>query len=166
MFMDSEALILVSACLLGVACRYDGQSIPHQETCGLAAQGLVVSICPEVAGGLPTPRLAAEIENAYAGLDGDAVLEGRTRVIQVDGADVTAQFLSGAEAALALAQKLGIRRAILKARSPSCGAGQTYDGRFAGTVVPGDGVTAALCKRAGIHVITELELAEAESSRE
>jgi uncharacterized protein YbbK (DUF523 family) len=122
----------------------------------------VAPICPEVAGGLPTPRLPAEIEDAHVGLDGQAVLEGRTRVVRNDGADVTVQFVAGAEAALALAQRLDVQRAILKSRSPSCGAGQIHEGRFAGTLVPGDGVTTALLKQAGIHVITEQDLAEGE----
>ena len=151
-------LNLVSACLLGVACRFDGQSCPAPELHDLATKGKVVAICPEVAGGLPCPRLPAEIEEASAGLDGHAVLDGRTRVVRSDGIDVTAQFVKGAQAALALARQLGIRRAILKANSPSCGAGRTHDGRFAGKLVPGDGVTAALLKRSGIQVITEMDL--------
>ena len=151
-------LNLVSACLLGVDCRYDGQSCPAPEVANLATKGKVVTICPEVAGGLPTPRLPAEIEKATASLDGHAVLKGRTRVVRSDGVDVTAQFVKGAQAALTLARQLGIRRAILKARSPSCGAGRIYDGNFAGKLVPGDGVTAALLKRSGIQVITEIDL--------
>jgi uncharacterized protein YbbK (DUF523 family) len=148
-------LIMVSACLLGVACRYDGQSCPEARLGDLAARGRVVPICPESSGGLPAPRLPAEIAEAHAGLDGNAVLEGLTRVVASDGTDVTAQFVAGARAALALAQSLGIRQAILKSNSPSCGVGRTYDGRFSGTLVNGDGVTAALLKRAGIEVLTE-----------
>jgi uncharacterized protein YbbK (DUF523 family) len=160
--MESQHLILVSACLLGVACRFDGESCPQVELRGLAAHGHVVPICPEVAGGLPTPRIPAEIEDAHTGLDGDAVLEGRTRVLLSDGTDVTAHFVAGAEVALALAQRLGVRRAILKSSSPSCGAGQIHEGVFAGTLVPGDGVTTALLKSAGIQVITEQDLAQGE----
>jgi uncharacterized protein YbbK (DUF523 family) len=151
-------LILVSACLLGVPCRYDGKSRPAPELCDLATEGKVITICPEVVGGLPTPRPPSEIEEAHAGLDGHAVLDGRTRVVSNDGVDVTPQFIKGAETALAVARKLGIRQAVLQARSPSCGAGLTHDGRFAGTVVPGDGVTAALLKRNGILVMTETDL--------
>jgi uncharacterized protein YbbK (DUF523 family) len=141
-------LNLVSACLLGIACRFDG----------LATRGKVITICPEVAGGLPCPRLPAEIEEAFAGLDGHAVLDGRTRVVRSDGVDVTAQFVKGAQAALALAHRLGIRRAILKANSPSCGTGRIHEGRFNGKLVPGDGVSAALLKRSGIQAITEMDL--------
>ena len=111
-------LNLVSACLLGVACRFDGQSCPAPELDDLATGGKVVTICPEVAGGLPIPRLPAEIEEAFAGLDGHAVLDGRTRVVRSDGVDVTAQFVKGAQAALALARQLGIQRAILQGQQP------------------------------------------------
>ena len=154
--MDGSAqLVLVSACLVSIDCRYDGQSNPDARLCALAAQGRAVPICPEVSGGLPTPRLPAEIEAAYAGLDGKAVLEGRTRVMNSAGTDVTAQFIAGAKATLELAQRLGIQQVALKSTSPSCGVGQTYDGRFAGTLVAGDGVTAALLRQAGIEVGTE-----------
>jgi uncharacterized protein YbbK (DUF523 family) len=156
-------LNLVSACLLGVACRFDGQSCPAPEAGDLATKGKVVAICPEVAGDLPVPRLPAEIEKASAGLDGHGVLEGRTRVMRSDGVEVTAQFVKGTQAALALARQLGIQRAILKARSPSCGAGRIHDGKFAGKLVPGDGVTAVLLKRSGIQVITEMDLAGADT---
>lgn len=151
-------LNLVSACLLGVACRYDGQSCPAPELTDLATRGEVVAICPEVAGGLPTPRLPAEIEGASAGLDGYAVLDGRTRVVRNDGLDVTAEFMQGAEAALALARQLGVGRAILKSDSPSCGAGRIHEGKFSGKLVPGDGVTTALLRRNGIEVINEIDL--------
>jgi uncharacterized protein YbbK (DUF523 family) len=148
-------LILTSACLLGVACRFDGQSCPEKKLLDLAAHGCVVPICPEVSGGLSIPRLPAEIKDAHAGLDGSAVLEGRTQVVCSDGTDVTEHFVSGARAALSLAQNLDIRRAVLKSNSLSCGEGHIHGGRFAGTLVPGDGVTAALLKRAGIQVTTE-----------
>ena len=156
-------LNLVSACLLGVACRFDGQSCPVPELNDLAAMGLVVPICPEVLGGLPTPRLPSEIEDAYAGLDGGSVLDGLTRVVRSDGVDVTAQFVKGAQATLTLARQLGIERAILKADSPSCGVGRIHDGRFEGKLVAGDGVTAALLKRHGILVVTEADLAGREA---
>jgi uncharacterized protein YbbK (DUF523 family) len=156
-------LTLVSACLLGIACRFDGRSCPNEKLTTLATRGEVVPICPEVAGGLPTPRLPAEISEAYAGLDGHAVWDGRTRVLRSDGVDVTEQFKAGAQAALALARKLGIRRAILKAHSPSCGLGSVHGGQFADTLVSGDGVTAALLKRNEIQVITEEALPEGET---
>lgn len=156
-------LLLVSACLLGVACRFDGQSCPAPEMTNLATRGKVVAFCPEVAGGLPTPRPPAEIEEAAAGLDGYAVLDGRTRVVRNDGIDVTVPFVKGAQAALDLVRQLRIRRAILKANSPSCGAGRIHEGRFEGTLVPGDGVAAALLRRNGIQVVTEIDLSGGES---
>ena len=155
---ESPNIILVSACLIGIACRYDGRSRPVKGLCDLAAQGVLLPICPEVAGGLTAPRPPAEIEGASAGLDGHAVLDGRSRVTHADGADVTAQFVRGAKAALAVVQHLGIREAVLKACSPSCGAGQIPSGSLDGRRVAGDGVTAALLKRAGIRVVTEMDL--------
>ena len=151
-------LKLVSACLLGIACRFDGQGCPAPELHGPAVRGEVVPVCPEVLGGLSTPRPPAEIENAAAGLDGHAVLDGQTRVLRSDGVDVTAQFIQGAQATLTLARQLGIRQAILKARSPSCGSGWIHEGKFAGTLVLGDGVAAALLKRNGIQVVSEADL--------
>ena len=154
---ESPSIILVSACLLGIACRYDVRSRPVTGLCDLAARGVLLPICPEVVGGLTTPRPPAEIEGADAGLDGHAVLDGRSRVICAGGADVTAQFVMGAEAALATVQRLGIRKAVLKAHSPSCGSGQIPSGSFDGRRVEGDGVTAALLKRAGIRVVSEAD---------
>ncbi|MGY2262689.1 DUF523 domain-containing protein [Pseudomonas sp. SDO55104_S430] len=150
--------ILVSRCLLGHRVRYDGgASGPFDQLQVWLDEGRVVPLCPEVAGGLPTPRAAAEIP----GGQGVEVLEGRAAVITTEGEDVSAQFLSGAHQALELVQKHNIRIAILKANSPSCGNRQTYDGTFSGVKVSGEGVTAALLKRHGVLVFSELELAEA-----
>jgi uncharacterized protein YbbK (DUF523 family) len=160
---QEHTLILVSACLVGVACRYDGRTCPDAKLNALATQGKLVPFCPEVVGGLSTPRLPAEISGAFDGLDGHAVLDGLTRVVRSDGADVTEPFIAGAQAALGLAKRLEIQQAILKANSPSCGVERTYDGRFLGLLVPGDGVTAALLKRNGIEVITEDALPEGEA---
>ena len=147
-------LLLVSACLVGIPCRYDGGSCPHDRLQALAAQGDVLPICPEVSGGLPTPRPPAEIR----GGDGGDVLEGRAQVVNIKGKDVTAEFLAGAEKALRIAQRWSIKEAVLKARSPSCGVGQIHDGSFSGRLVEGDGVTAALLKREGIIVKNEEEV--------
>lgn len=113
-------------------------------------------LCPEVAGGLPTPRAAAEIPGGQGG----EVLDGTAAVITTDGEDVSAQFLEGARQALELVQKHGIRVAVLKANSPSCGNLLTYDGTFSGVKVSGE-VTAALLKRHGVRVFSELELPQA-----
>ncbi|MFH9350315.1 DUF523 domain-containing protein [Kitasatospora sp. NPDC017646] len=112
------------------------------------AQGRAVVVRPEGAGGLPTPRPAAEI----VGGDGADVLDGRARVVDATGADRTAEFVAGARAALAAAEEAGARRAVLMARSPSCECGQVYDGTVSGEPRPGGGVTAALLRRAGFEV--------------
>jgi uncharacterized protein YbbK (DUF523 family) len=137
-------MIIVSGCLAGLQCRYDGGAKPSAEVMRLVAEGQALPLCPEQLGGLTTPRLPAEITGG--------------RVIRKDGVDVTAEFQRGAEEGLKLAQLAGARLAILKARSPSCGAGQIYDGTFSGTIIRGDGVFAALCRAHGIEVKTELDL--------
>ena len=150
--------VLVSRCLLGHRVRYDGgASGPYAQLAQWQDEGRVIALCPEVAGGLPTPRAAAEIP----GGQGSAVLAGNAPVITTEGEDVTEAFVSGARQALALVERHGIRIAILKANSPSCGNRQTYDGSFSGVKVEGQGVTAALLSRAGVQVFNELELEEA-----
>ena len=150
--------ILVSRCLLGHRVRYDGgASGPFDQLEQWVDEGRVVPLCPEVAGGLPTPRAAAEIPGGQGG----EVLDGRAAVITTDGADVSAEFLSGACQALELVQKHGIRIAVLRANRPSCGNLLTYDGTFSGVKVNGEGVTAALLRRHGVQVFSELQLPEA-----
>lgn len=138
--------ILVSACLLGVACRYDGQSKPYPGLEELMARHTLIPVCPECYGGLPTPRPPAERRGE--------------RVITQNGLDVTVQYQKGAQEALRLARRYGCTWAILKERSPSCGAGTVYDGSFTHTQIPGDGVTARLLEANGIHVIGESQLDE------
>ncbi len=140
--------MLVSACLAGVACRYDGGSCPHEEVVALVRAGRALPVCPEQLGGLPTPRPRAEIRDG----DGADVLAGRARVVDEAGRDVTDAFMRGAEEVLRVARLTGARQAILKARSPSCGAGEIHDGTFRGALRPGDGVTAALLRREGLDV--------------
>jgi uncharacterized protein YbbK (DUF523 family) len=140
----------ISACLLGLACRYDGSSRPSRAAQLLAANGGWVPFCPEQLGGLPTPRPPAEI----VGGDGSDVLAGRARVINARGNDVTAHFLRGACEAAALCTLLGLRAVVLKARSPSCGAGTI---RRSGELVPGDGVTTAMLRSMGIEVTEHQE---------
>ena len=150
--------VLVSRCLLGHRVRYDGgASGPYAQLAQWQDEGRVIALCPEVAGGLPTPRAAAEIP----GGQGVEVLAGKASVITTEGEDVTEAFVSGAQQALALVERHGIRIAILKANSPSCGNRLTYDGSFSGVKVEGQGVTAALLTRAGVQVFSELELEEA-----
>jgi uncharacterized protein YbbK (DUF523 family) len=153
--------ILVSRCLLGHRVRYDGgASGPFDQLQRWIDEGRVVPLCPEVAGGLPTPRAAAEIPGGQGG----DVLDGQAAVITTEGEDVSAQFLSGAYQALELVQQHDIRIAVLKANSPSCGNLLTYDGTFSGVKITGEGVTAALLRRHGVRVFSELELAEAARS--
>ncbi|MFZ5956687.1 DUF523 domain-containing protein [Pseudomonas knackmussii] len=147
--------ILVSRCLLGHRVRYDGGSHgPFDLLERWQAQGRVVALCPEVAGGLPTPRPPAEI----AGGQGGRVLDGLVQVVTVEGEDVTDAFVRGAERAVELVHSHGIRLAVLKARSPSCGNRENYDGSFSGRRVEGEGVTAAALKRMGVLVFSEEEL--------
>ncbi|MFF0292583.1 DUF523 domain-containing protein [Kitasatospora sp. NPDC004614] len=140
--------ILVSACLRGVPCRFDGRDKASEALAGALDGRRVVAFCPEVAGGLETPRRPAEL----VGGDGHDVLDGTARVVDDGGRDVTAEFVAGAERALVAAQRAGCTEAVLMPRSPSCGRGKVYDGSFAGALVPGDGVTAALLERNGITV--------------
>jgi uncharacterized protein YbbK (DUF523 family) len=139
-------MILISACLLGVPCRYDGSALPAVELPEELRGQALLPVCPEELGGLSTPRLPAEL----AGGDGRAVLAGSARVLRSDGADVTAEFLRGAEAAVELAKRNGVCTACLKARSPSCGVKSTHIG---GRVGPGMGVAAAALERAGLRLI-------------
>ena len=141
--------ILVSACLLGVRCRYDGKSKPHPAVERLLEQHTLIPVCGEILGGLPTPRVSAERQGA--------------RVVTADGRDVTAAYRRGAEEVLRLAERYGCTAAILKERSPSCGSGRIYDGTFTGTLTDGWGVTAELLRDHGICVIGE---SEAETWRE
>lgn len=137
--------ILVSRCLLGDACRYDGTAKPCPAVIALAAHYTLVPVCPESDGGLPTPRPPAERQ-------GD-------RVVNRAGEDVTAPYARGAGLALAAAQENRVALAVLKSRSPACGRGRIYDGTFTGTLCAGDGVCAARLLAAGIPVFTEDDLA-------
>ena len=137
--------VLVSACLLGVGCRYDGQSKAYPLLDELCRRHEAVPVCPEIMGGLPTPRTPAERQGE--------------RVVTKNGVDVTAQYRRGAEEVLRLARKLGCTAAVLKERSPSCGSGRVYDGTFTGTLTEGFGVAAEVLRAAGIRVLGESELA-------
>ena len=143
-------MIIVSKCLTGECCRYDGGSKPSSRVMELIKNGQAVAVCPEQLGGLSTPRLPSELT-----ADGAEVLKGRAQVMMSGGRDVTAEFIAGAYAALDIAKECGAKRAILKAHSPSCWCGLVYDGSFTGRLVPGRGVTAALFEANGITVETE-----------
>lgn len=151
--------LVISACLLGVACNHEGRGSPRAVVEELAKEYRLVPVCPEVLGGLATPRAAAELE----GGDGTDVIAGSAaaRVVNVDGEDVTAAYRRGAEAAVAVARAVGASRAVLKARSPSCGSAAVYDGSFSRRLVPGRGVTAAALAAAGLEVGSEEDAAAA-----
>ena len=136
--------ILVSACLLGVNCRYDGQGQYHPSLQAHFNTHTFIPVCPEQLGGLPTPRVPAERQGNL--------------IMTKDGQDVTAAFQKGAEEALRLAKLYHCSLAILKERSPSCGAQQIYDGSFEGHLISGTGVTAELLVSHGIKVIGESEI--------
>ena len=146
---------LISACLLGIKCTWDGTDrYKNDRAIQLFEGDTLIPVCPEQLGGLKAPRLPQEIQG---GTGGD-VLDGKCRVKNSDGQDVTREFTMGAEETLRIARELKVRHFIGKARSPSCACGQIYDGTFSGRLVDGDGVTSALLKRNGIEAITEEDL--------
>jgi uncharacterized protein YbbK (DUF523 family) len=143
--------LLVSACLLGLRTRLDGGARTFPHVLQLASHFCIIPVCPEQLGGLGTPREPAEL----CGGAGEDALDGLAKVMTRDGREVTAQFLAGAEQTLMIARLTRATKAVLKARSPSCGVGATYDGTFSHTLREGSGVTAALLERAGIQLYTE-----------
>ena len=139
--------LLISACLLGISSRYDGASkkaFSDDELDAILEKYQLVPFCPEIYGGLPTPRTPSE--------------RNGTEVFMKDGTRVTDNYNKGASEALFLCRKLGIKKALLKAKSPSCGKGEIYDGSFSGTLTVGDGVTAELLQKNGIEVFSEMEI--------
>lgn len=153
--------VLVSSCLLGDPVRYDGGHCRcgHPVLDRWLREGRVVPVCPEAAAGLPSPRPPAEIA---PGGTGAAVLAGTARVLDPAGRDLTGPFVRGARLALDLARVRGIRVALLKDGSPSCGSAAVHDGTFSGVRIPGAGAMAALLARAGLHVFHEGQLDEAD----
>ena len=137
-------MILVSACLAGAECRYNGKAFPVEQVLSLFKEGKALPVCPEILAGFSAPRAPGEILNG--------------RVISPDGADETDRYIEGAKKALAVALAAGCTEAILKAKSPTCGSGKIYDGTFTHRIIEGDGVFAAMLKEHGIRVITEEEL--------
>ena len=133
--------ILVSACLLGVSCRYDGKSKPNENVISLKDRYNIIPVCPEIMGGLPTPRKASEIQGS--------------QVVMGDGTNVIKEYRKGAEEVLRLCRLFGCKRAVLKEKSPSCGCGKVYDGTFSGKLIDGNGITAKLLMENGIEVFGE-----------
>lgn len=136
--------VLISACLMGVFCRYDGKTKQNDKLEALMNQYTLIPVCPEILGGLPTPRPAVEIQNG--------------RAINKEGKDVTDEFERGAKEVLRLAKLYHCDLVILKERSPSCGNQKIYDGTFSGTLVDGNGFTAQLLLDHGIRVIGESQI--------
>ena len=135
--------LLISACLTGICCKYDGgaNTLPAETLAALRERYELVPVCPELAGGLPSPRAPSERRNG--------------RVVSCEGEDVTEAFRRGAALALERARQAGCARALLKERSPSCGSGVIYDGSFSGRIIPGQGLTAELLKKSGLAVYSE-----------
>lgn len=147
-------MYLISACLCGVNCKYNGLN-NYNEICDkLLASGKAILVCPEQLGGLPTPRIPSEI----IGKSSNILNDNNGSVIDKNGNDVTPQFVKGAKETLQIAKKLNIKKAILKDGSPSCGVNYIYDGNFNGTKIKGMGITAQLLKESSIDIISELEL--------
>ncbi len=140
-----EVLVIVSACLAGVNCRYDGTNCRDRQIEAMTRCGEAFPICPEELGGLPTPRIVSEIEEGT----GEDVLAGRSRVVNAEGQDVTENFVAGARQALAAVRTLGIAEGIFKANSPSCGVAKI---KRKGRLVAGPGVCAALLRREGVKL--------------
>jgi len=156
--------VLISSCLVGNKVRYNASclSIPEPSFYWLKSSVELVTFCPELSGGLPTPRAPAEIINGK-GVD---VLDGSANIVGNDGIDVTTQFVTGAKKALTLCQKQQIKYAVLAEGSPSCGSSKIYDGTFSGTRVDGSGVTSALLMRNGIKVYSQYAIARLRSTLE
>ena len=133
--------ILVSACLMGVNCKYNGGNNYNEKVMEYLKDKEIIPICPEIMGGLPTPRIPSEIIN--------------NKVINKDGIDVTENYKKGAEETLELAKRLGVTKALLKAKSPSCGYKKIYDGTFQDVLIDGNGITAALLLENGFEILTE-----------
>jgi len=143
-------MYIVSMCLAGINCRYDGGNCCQNKICDLVANKNAIVVCPEQLAGFTTPREPAEITNG----SGEDVLNGKARVMTKSGKDVTDMFIKGAEKTLKIANLLNIDTAILKDYSPSCGCGLTYDGSFKNKLIKGNGVTTSILLMNGIKVIS------------
>lgn len=145
--MDREKTdlkILVSACLAGYRCRYDGKLKGDPRIERLVSSGIAVPVCPEVLGGLPVPRIPSEIQGE--------------RVVNAEGKDVTSEYHRGAEESLRICRDNGCVLAVLKAKSPACGCGEVYDGTFSRTLIRGNGILAGMLEKEGVPVYTEQDI--------
>jgi uncharacterized protein YbbK (DUF523 family) len=145
---------LISACLLGIKCRWDGTDNKNDKAVELLKKEILIPVCPEQLGGLPTPRLRQEIQ----GGTGKDVLEKRAKVVNENGVDVTGQFVKGAEETLKIAKLYQVKEFIGKSYSPSCSCSKIYNGKFSGRSIKGRGTTAELLMRNGIKIKGEEDL--------
>jgi len=149
-------MIIVSACLSGVKCRYDGQSRDNECVKKLVGQRKAIPLCPEVLGGRPVPREPVEITGGTA----EDVFSGKAVIRDKNGADVTTDVMKGVAEVLAAVRRLNIDTVVLKTKSPTCGCGQVYDGTFSGKLIDGDGILTAALIKEGIKVYTEESINE------
>ena len=146
-------MILISACLLGINCRYDGSNCRNEKIVKMLKNHVLIPVCPEILGGMETPRKPCEAKTT----------EGKKRVYNNEGIDFTGKFLKGAEETLKIAKMMGIRKAILKENSPSCGVCFVYDGNFSGKLTEGKGITAEKLEKNGIKLYSEHTFIEEQS---
>lgn len=146
-------MYLISACLCGVNCKYNGLNNYNKHCDDLFKKGKAILICPEQLGGLPTPRVPSEMNNSA-----EEILKRKGEIFTKDGRDVTEEFIKGAKEVIEIAKKLDIEGAILKEGSPSCGVNFVYDGTFTGNKIKGRGITAEILIENGIDVISENDL--------
>ena len=146
-------MYLVSACLCGVDCKYNGKNNLNEKCLKLLREGKAILVCPEQMGGLTTPRIPSEV----SGCSKDIIECNKGKVLDKEGNDVSIQFIKGAEEALKIAKESGIKKAILKEGSPSCGSSFIYDGSFSSKKIKGEGITTYLLRKEGIKVISEEE---------
>jgi len=142
--MKNKSIKLCSACLLGIKCRYDGKSKPNKRVIGLSKKEVLIPVCPEQLGGLSTPR--------------ELIERREKKVFTESGRDITKCFKKGAEEVLKIVKLFGVKEAIFKQKSPSCGCGRIYDGTFSGKLIKSDGVTTELLRKNKIKIITEEDL--------
>ncbi len=147
-------MILVSACLIGLNCKYNGKNNYNERIFELVKEGRAIPLCPEQLGGLVTPRYPAEV----------IIVDGKKHVFDNTGQDVTQNFVNGAKEVMSLVKKMNIRQAILQPRSPSCGIGQIYNGEFNGTLTLGNGILVDMLLEAGVEVLTPEEFQAKEST--
>lgn len=147
-------MYLVSSCLVGINCRYDGENNLNEKAAKLVKEGKAIPLCPEVLGGLDIPRDPAEIITDQ---------KGNKKVLTEKAQDLTAQFRLGAEKTLEIAKILEVKKAVLQERSPSCGYGKIYDGTFSSNLISGNGLTAELLTKNGIKILTTADLEKLDS---